>query len=185
MKRFVRAAALALAVAMAAPASAQSPAPASAPDAETLAIAHKVVRASGSGRMFDEILPNVAERAKTTFIRSNPQMQLGVIKVVDEVALDLVDRRKDLDDRLAEVWAGFFDKDQLRAVLDFYNSPAGQRFAEIQPQVLGRQLEVADDWAQEIGQEIAKRVTDELNAMVKDETSKLEQPGTTAKPQAQ
>ena len=53
---------------------------------EHLAIAREAFIASKAGRAFDEILPVVADRAKATFIKSNPQMQLGIIEVVDRVA---------------------------------------------------------------------------------------------------
>ena len=66
------------------------PAAAQEIDAEELALARQVLAASRTGRIFDEILPNMADQTKTTFIQSNPQMQLGIIELVDKVALDLV-----------------------------------------------------------------------------------------------
>lgn len=143
-------------------------------DAEELILARQVLTASRTGRAFDELLPNVADQAKTTFIRSNPQMQLGIIEVVDKVALDLVSRREDLDARLAEVWALAFDKDELRAMLEFYNSPTGKKFGAIMPRIVATQVGIADQWTRELGQEMHKRVTDELTAMVKAETQSLE-----------
>lgn len=178
MKHLIAALAVAVGLATSAPAFAQ------APDAETLAVARQLVKVSGSGRTFDEILPNVADQAKTTFIRSNPQMQLGIIEVVDRVALSMVDRRRELDDRLAEVWIEFFDKAQMDALLAFYNTPAGQRLAEVQPRLLGGQLQIAQEWAQEIGEEIVQKVTGELDTMVKNETSRLESSGQPAAPQS-
>ena len=51
-----------------------------------LELARQVFVASKTGRSFDNILPTVAEQAKSTFVRSNPQFQLGVIDAVDRVA---------------------------------------------------------------------------------------------------
>ena len=150
------------------------PAAAQEIDTEKLALARQVLAASRTGRPFDEILPNLADQAKTTFIRSNPQMQLGIIEVVDKVALDLVPHREDLDDKLTEVWALAFDKDELRAMLDFYESPAGRKFGAIMPRLLVTQLGVAKIWSDDLSREIHKRVTDELTAMAQAEAKRLE-----------
>ena len=159
------------------------PAAAQEIDAEELALARQVLAVSRTGRPYDELLPNIADRAKTTFIRSNPQMQLGIIEVVDRVALDLVSRREDLDAKLAEVWALAFEKDELRALLEFYDTPVGQKFGAITPRILTTQLGIADVWARELGREMHKRVGDELTAMGKAEKKRLEvNPGGAADP---
>ena len=150
------------------------PAAAQEIDAEELALARQVLAASRVGRPFDEILPNVADQAKTTFIRSNPQMQLGIIEVVDKVALDMVIRREELDTKLTEVWALAFDKDELRTLLEFYNTPAGKKFGAIMPRILTAQLGIADQWTRELSQEMHKRVGDNLIAMAKAEKKRLE-----------
>ena len=162
-----------------APALAQQaspPAAAEEPSAEELEVARQVVLASGSGRLYDELLPNVAEQAKTTFIRANPQMQLGVIEVVDKVALSLVERRRDLDQQLAAIWAELFTLEELQSLLAFYQSPAGQKFGTVQPVLLGAQLAAARDWAQEIGEEMMRRVASELRIALTEEAKKFEAP---------
>ena len=60
---------------------------------------------SGTARIFDTLLPDVADQAKKAFIRANPQMQLGIITIVDKVALEMVNRRPELDRWLARIWA--------------------------------------------------------------------------------
>ncbi len=172
----------AIAIAVAALTAAQ-PATAQEIAAEELVLARQVLAASRTGRPFDELLPNIADRAKTTFIRSNPQMQLGIIEVVDKVALELVSRREDLDARLAEVWALAFEEDELRALLDFYNSPAGRKFGAIMPRILSTQIGISDEWARELGEELYRRVGDELTAIAKAEKERLEAgPGGAADP---
>ncbi len=163
----------AIAVAFAAWTAGQ-PAAAQEFDAEELDLARQVLDASRTGRPFDEILPDVASQAKTTYIRSNPQMQLGIIEVVDKVALDMVVYREELDTRLTEVWALAFDKDELRTLLEFYKTPAGKKFAVALPRLLTTQVGIADIWGRELGQEMHKRVGDELKALAAAEKNRLE-----------
>jgi hypothetical protein len=150
---------------------------------EHLELARKAFDASKGGRAFDEILPVVADRAKATFIKSNPQMQLGIIDVVDKVALEMVSERKTLDDGLSRVWARAFQPEELKQILAFYSSPAGQKFATEYPKVLETQLAVADVWTRQIGNEMARRVRQELQKMQQVDIKQLR--GTDAENQGQ
>ena len=132
---------------------------------ERFELARQVVRLSGSGRTFDELLPNIATNAKSAFIRSNPQMQLGIIDVVDRVALDLVRRRPELDLELARVWASGFDEAQLQELIDFYSTETGKKFANIHPNILAAQLAAAEAWGRSISAELSQRVAEELRTI--------------------
>lgn len=156
------------------------------PTPETLELAKQLVELSGSSRTFDEILPNIAEQAKNTFIRSNPQMQLGIITVVDKVALDLVERRPDLDRALERIWATAFNKEQLEDLIAFYTSPTGKRFAAIQPRLIAAQMSTAQNWSASVSEEMSRRVAEELRAQLAAETQSMEgAPGTGPKLPAQ
>src|SRR5687768_5623802 len=61
-------------------------------DPEKMELARQIVQASRSARAFDGLLPALSDETKMSFIRSNPQMQLGIVDVVDRVALGLVER---------------------------------------------------------------------------------------------
>ncbi len=138
-----------------------------------LQLARQVFVASNTGRSFDQILPTVADRAKSTFIRSNPQIQLGVIEAVDRVALELVPMRKELDDGLIRVWARAFTEEELAALLQFFQSPAGQKFSENYPKVISTQLAVSDNWTLKLSSELARRVRQELRKMVRQDAQSL------------
>src|SRR6266542_777603 len=75
---------------------------------ERMALAMKLVQVSGVARVFDDVLPTIAEQSKNEFIRANPQMQLGIIAMVDKIAIQMVGRRPELDRFLARIWASGF-----------------------------------------------------------------------------
>jgi hypothetical protein len=153
--------------------------PANEPTPETLALAKQLVKLSGAGRTFDELLPNIAEQAKNTFIRSNPQMQLGIITVVDKVALDMVARRPELDTALERIWATAFNKEQLEELIAFYNSETGRRFAAIQPRLIAAQMSAAQNWSGDVSEEMTQRVAEELRMQLANEAKAMEgAPGT-------
>ncbi len=141
---------------------------------EKLDLGLQLVRLSGTGRAFDELLPNIADQAKNAFIRANPQMQLGIIDVVDRIALTLVPRRAHLDGQLARVWAAGFTEDELRELVDFYSSDLGKKFAELHPKVLAIEVATAQEWGRSVSAELTQKVSDELKAAMAAEQDALE-----------
>jgi len=146
---------------------------------ETKQLADKLVQVTGSARVFDSVLPNIADQAKNGFIRSNPQMQLGIIAIVDRVAVELVSRRPELDDYLARVWASGFTDDEMRDLIAFYSTDTGKKFATTFTKVLAVEAAAADIWGQSIAAEMDQRVKDELSKAVAKEQEAL-QPSTDA-----
>jgi hypothetical protein len=140
----------------------------------SLALGAQLVKLSGNSRMFDELLPNIADAAKNAFIRANPQMQLGIIGVVDRAAIDLVRRRPELDELLARVWANGFSEEEMEALIEFYSSDLGKKFAEQQPKLLGIEMAVADRWARSVGEELTQMVQDEIRATMQAEQRALQ-----------
>jgi hypothetical protein len=141
---------------------------------ETMSLALELVRVSGISRTFDELLPNIADQAKNNFIRANPQMQLGIIELVDRTALTLVSRRKELDESLAKVWASGFTSDELQELVDFYKSDTGKKFADLHPQLLGVQMAAAQSWADSVGTALTEKVANELRDSIAAEGQALQ-----------
>lgn len=141
---------------------------------ETKALAMQLVKLSGTGRAFDELLPSIAGQAKNGFIRANPQMQLGIIEVVDRVAVTLVSRRPELDSYLGRVWASGFSNEEMQDLIDFYSSETGKKFAMVFPEVLAVQTAAAQEWAKSVSAELTKKVVEVLRASVEAEQKALE-----------
>jgi uncharacterized protein len=140
----------------------------------TKELAEKLVQLTGTARLFDSLLPSIADRAKDEFIRSNPQMQLGIISVVDKVAVDLVSRRPELDRYLARVWASGFSNDEMQELIDFYSTDTGRKFAQLHPKILAVQTGAAEDWANDVARELNRRVRQELSAAMAAEQEALQ-----------
>lgn len=128
----------------------------------TMDLATQLVKLSGTDRTYDEILPSVSDSAKNAFIRANPQMQLGIIEVVDRLALTLVSRRPELDRELARIWAAGFTEDELNELIAFYKTETGKKFAALQPQMLAVGMSMAQQWGSSVNAELTRKVSDEL-----------------------
>jgi hypothetical protein len=131
---------------------------------ETRELADKLVQIAGTARLFDTLLPNIADTSKNNFIRGNPQMQLGIIAIVDKAAVDLVSQRPELDAYLARVWAAGFTNDEMRDLIEFYSSDTGKKFATVHPKLLAVQTAAAEEWAKSVAALLEERVRAELRA---------------------
>jgi hypothetical protein len=143
-------------------------------DQETRELADRLVQITGTARLFDSLLPNIADEAKNSFIRSNPQMQLGIIAVVDKVAVEMVSRRRELDEYFARVWASGFTNDEMRDLIAFYTSETGKKYAETQPKLLAVQTAAAEEWAKSVAADLDQRVREELRAAAAAEQKALQ-----------
>lgn len=132
----------------------------------TLDLAMKLVKLSGTSRPFNVILPNVADETKNLFIKANPQMQLGVISIVDRLALTLVPRRADLDKALARLWISGFTVEEMQELVTFYESDVGKKFAETHPKLLSVEMATAQQWGLAVGRELSEKVAIELRTAV-------------------
>jgi hypothetical protein len=141
---------------------------------ESLALGLQLVKLSGNGSTFNVLLPNIADEAKNQFVRANPQMQLGIIDVVDRVALSLVNRRPDLDNALARVWASGFSDEEMQELIDFYSTDVGKKYAELHPKLLTVQMATAQEWTRAVSQELAQKVSAELRSVVAAEEKALQ-----------
>ena len=151
----------------------QAESPAAPISEESLALARQVVELSGTSSTFDELLPNIAEDAKQQFVRANPQMQLGIIAVVDNVARELVARRPDLDNDLARIWAAAFNDTELQAFIEFYSSEPGKKLADFQNRLLAVEMAAAQKWSRAVARELADKVQAQLRATIAAEGDSL------------
>ncbi len=112
--------------------------------------AKAAVRATKSIENFDNILPDVAERTRTLFIRSNPAMSAEIDIAVNEAAVELIPRRQELDRVIYEVWARRFSEDQLTQIATFYNSDTGKRLADLSGTLSALTIGAAKQWSDAI-----------------------------------
>lgn len=160
--------ALAASLSLAAPALAQDNTQAQAGQDETytkehLAAARAAIEGGNAFRSFDDILPVIADKTRTLFIRTNPSATAVIDEVTNEIALQLANRRPELDQTIMKVWARRFSTEELNEIAEFYRSPVGKKFAELGPELTALSIGAAKQWGDVISTEMVTRVREELN----------------------
>ncbi|OBZ92337.1 hypothetical protein ADU59_26675 [Pararhizobium polonicum] len=150
---------------------------------EQLKAARGAIEAIAATNGFDNILPSLAERLKTTLIQSSPNYEDLITKTVDAKALELAARRADLEREAATIYAKTFTVDQLNAITAFYTSDAGKKLLNDGPIASREMVKAADIWASGISRDLNAAATKELNATLTAGQQPIE--GATTTPPAQ
>ena len=127
-----------------------------------LAAALEAVHSAKASKGFDNVLPLLSEKVQDQIIRLRPDLYKQITDVVQQEALKLVARRGDLDADVARIWANAFTEEELKAITAFYKSPAGLKFVDIGPQVVGASLQAVKVWSDRVGQELLQKSREEL-----------------------
>jgi Uncharacterized protein conserved in bacteria len=75
---------------------------------------------------------------------------------------DLAPRLVELSDEVAKLYATNFTEPELKAILAFYQSPAGKKLLTQQPKVVDASMNFAQGWANKLSDEVIGKMREEL-----------------------
>lgn len=148
-------------------ASAQQPggAPAAqneAVDEARLAAARDLLRVTGSYELFDTMTSLVFRSLSQQLLMSNPKIGKELAEVIGETQKLFRERKDELIEQIARIYAERFAADELKAVADFYRSPTGQKFVAALPELTRKGFQIGEEWGKRIGLEAEEKVREEL-----------------------
>lgn len=132
------------------------------PSDEQIKAAREAISALGVTDQFDNILPMIAERLKASQIQAFPDLQQQISDIVDEKALELVQRRADLERESAAIYAKTFSEQELKDIAGFYHTDAGKKLLSDGPIAMRELLRAADIWGAGIDRDLNAAVTTEI-----------------------
>src|ERR1700752_3592535 len=153
------AAALALALSAAifsAPSQAQTADPA------RLAAAREMMEVAGVAKQFDELMPLLAQQLSQSFMAVAPEKAEEIRQVFAQLPAKFIDRKGELIDAVADLYAQELSVEELGAVSGFYRSPAGAKLLAVQPQIARQSMALGQRWGAQIGREIEQEARKEL-----------------------
>jgi len=127
-----------------------------------LQAAWNAVRAVGADNGFDEALPNIAVQVQDLLVRQRPDLLREIGGVVNDVALELIVRRLDLNNDVARIWALAFSEAELNEITAFYNSPTGRKLADLFEELLTDTIAALENWYGRLLSEMVERSILEL-----------------------
>jgi len=128
-----------------------------------LEAAKRVTVASRMLESFDNILPLLAEQARTAFIQTSPTRAEEIIEVTQSVALELAPKRAELNNLIYEAWAKSFTEEELNQLAEFYNTDLGQKLTNSIPRITQFSLAASREWQDKISTEMVTMIQEELS----------------------
>lgn len=156
-RRGARLAALALSVACASPALAQTQ-----PTPAAMATAKELITITGANAIFNPLIAGVVEQAKLLYLQQNPGLAKDLNEISAQLRAELAPRFSQLNDEVARLYATDFTEQELKEILAFYKTPAGQKMLVQQPKVIDASMKFAQGWANNLSDEVVAKMRDEL-----------------------
>ena len=160
--------ALGLTFACLTPAFAQQP-PAAAPqatpanvDPARLRAARDLLVATNTDAQFATIIPLMFRQMRQSMAAQGPAQQEEVNKVFEEIQKQFLERRSEVLDQIAHLYAAKLSSEEMNALADFYRTPVGQKFIAVMPELAAEAMRIGSDWGQQIGREAEQKIRDEL-----------------------
>jgi uncharacterized protein len=132
------------------------------PDAARLAAAKEMMAVAGVAKQFEEVMPLLLQQLAQGFVAVAPDKAQEIREVFSQLGSKFNDRKGELIDQVATLYAEQLSVEELTAVAGFYRSPAGVKMIAIQPHVMRQAMLLGQRWGAELGREIEEEARREL-----------------------
>lgn len=147
---------------------AQTPAPAAAPapaqtqfTASHLALAKDVAQASGITRSFNSVINQMLDQVRQITV-TRPEIKPQLEEVLTQLKPELELQQQQIINAATRVFATYLTEAELKDISAFFNTPAGKRYVETQPQILDAFVSEFQKWSNQLGEYVMTRVRAEL-----------------------
>ena len=122
-----------------------------------------VVEQTGTLPAYEGIFKGIVLNSKKWLIRENPSAEKDIVATVDEISKKYEDEQAGMARSVAIAWTRYLKEDELKEVLAFFKTPAGQKFANYQPRILGESVRGIQEFSAVLTNVIVKSAKEELN----------------------
>jgi uncharacterized protein len=151
-----------------APSQAPAQAPATAapasgePSSSHIAVARELLQVNGIAASFSASIPQFFEQVGSTLTQTRPELVKDLNLVFTQLKPEFDKRADDLTDKAAHLYATLISEQDLKAIVAFFKSDAGQKYVHTQPDFMRNVFVVMEEWRQQIGTDLMTRVRVEM-----------------------
>ena len=142
--------------------AALSPAQAQQPSANAIALAKEIIIVKGGNAIYDPVVPQLVDRARTIFLQANPLFGKDLGEVAAKLQAEFTPRTAELLNDGAKLYASKFTEQELKDVLAFYKSPVGRKVIAQEPLILDQSASNVDEWANKLVDEVIAKFRAEM-----------------------
>ena len=142
--------------------AALSPVQAQQPSANAIALAKEIILVKGGNAIYDPVIPQIVNQARTIFLQANPLLGKDLGEVAAKLQAEYTPRTAELINDGATLYASKFTEQELKDVLAFYKSPVGRKVIAQEPVILDQSSANVDQWANKVAEEIIAKFRAEM-----------------------
>lgn len=138
------------------------------PPAPQLAAARDLVMASGMGRSFEPMVPQLSDQIIPMLTRTRPELKPNLAVVMKQLGPEFTKKGDEMIDIAAHVYARRMSEQELKDAAAFFNSPVGKKYVEVQPGMLDELVVAMQSFTQTLSTYMMNRVHAEMKAKGQD-----------------
>src|SRR5262245_12360816 len=119
---------------------------AQAPDPARHQAAKEMMVHSGAVKQFDEAIPLIFDQMSRSFMAVVPDKGKEIREVFDQLVPRFLQRKGELIDQIAALYATELTLQELNGIIAFYKSPVGLKFAGAQPKIVRESMVLGQRW---------------------------------------
>ena len=132
------------------------------PSPEALTAARSLVTTLKLSDRYRALLPGILLSLKPALVQDRPEIERDYDAMTTMIADVYAPFYKAMLDNAATIYATTFTVDEMHQIEAFYRLPVGQKFLQVQPAIVQRGTEAAQDISRKASDEIKARLTDAL-----------------------
>lgn len=123
-------------------------------DQKAIAAAKELMVATGADKSVDVVLANMVPQIAAMLKTQRPDKANEIDDVMREMAMRMHERKKEMLDLIAPVYARHFSAAEIGEVTAFFKSSIGVKFIAKQPQIQNESMQVGRQWGQRIASDL-------------------------------
>jgi uncharacterized protein len=132
------------------------------PTPAALESAHTIIIASGLTRSFDIVIPQTFGELERSVTVTRPELKDNLHAVLLALVPEFGKTERDLVNSAALVLARRMSEQELKDTANFFLSPSGKKYVDVQPAAIGEIIALADSWRQKLSTDVLTRAREEM-----------------------
>ena len=138
------------------------PPDASNPTPEHVALARRLILATGVSRSFTVMIGEFMDQIGNSVTQERPDLIQDMHAVLDQLRPEFDRQSDEMIDASARIYARLLSEKDIDTILAFYDSEAGKRYVALQPDFLNQLIPGTQAWQQKIASNMMSRVRAEM-----------------------
>lgn len=132
------------------------------PTAAHVEAARQLILSTGISRSFQIIIPEFMDQIGVTLTQTRPELTGDLTVVLGDLKPEFDKQADEMIDLSARIYAHLLSEEDIRAIVAFFKSDAGNKYVNAQPFFLNQLVAGMQAWQQKISVNMMTRVREEM-----------------------